>query len=64
MAERHYEYQCHTEIPNHMRAYLMDVVDADYLEAVDIEDINDFLNGLVDWSDDYEPLPNYLTHIH
>ena len=36
-----------------MRAYLMDVVDADYLEEVDIEDINDFLNGLEEWEDDW-----------
>jgi hypothetical protein len=64
MSERHYDYSCHTEIPNHMRAYLMDVVDQEYLEAVDIEDINDFLNGLVDWDEDYEELPSYMTHIH
>lgn len=48
MNERHYDYSCHTEIPNHMRAYLMDVVNQEYLEAVDIEDINDFLNGLAE----------------
>ena len=43
MSERHYDYSCHTEIPNHMRAYLMDVVDQEYLEAVDIEDINSLI---------------------
>jgi len=48
-----------------MRAYLMDVVDADYLEEVDIEDINDFLNGLEEWEDDYDvEVPSYLNHIH
>ena len=64
MNEKHYAYSGHQDIPNHMRAYLMDVVDSEYLEAVDIEDINDFLNGLVEWDEDYEPLPKYMTHIH
>jgi len=60
-----YKYKDHTDIPNYMRAYLMDVVDADYLEEVDIEDINDFLNGLEEWEDDYDvEVPSYLNHIH
>ena len=60
-----YKYKDHTDIPNYMRAYLMDVVDADYLEEVDIEDINDFLNGLEEWEDSYDlEVPSYLNHIH
>jgi hypothetical protein len=60
-----YKYKDHQDIPNYMRAYLMDVVDADYLEEVDIEDINDFLNGLEVWEDDYDvEVPSYLNHIH
>ncbi len=60
-----YKYTDHTDIPNYMRAYLMDVVDADYLEEVDIEDINDFLNGLEEWEDSYDlEVPSYLNHIH
>ena len=60
-----YNYKDHQDIPNYMRAYLMDVVDADYLEEVDIEDINDFLNGLEEWEDDYDvEVPSYLNHIH
>ena len=58
-----YNYKDHTDIPSYMRAYLMDVVDADYLEEVDIEDINDFLNGLEEWEEDRE-IPSYLNHIH
>tara|TARA_R110000787_G_scaffold106641_2_gene214386 strand:+ start:1560 stop:1688 length:129 start_codon:yes stop_codon:yes gene_type:complete len=42
----------------------MDIVEEDFLEAVDIEDINDFLNGLVDWDEDYIPIPSYMTYIH
>lgn len=60
-----YNYKDHQDIPNYMRAYLMDVVDADYLEEVDIEDINDFLNGLEEWEDDYDfEVPSYLNQIH
>lgn len=60
-----YNYKDHQDIPNYMRAYLMDIVDADYLEEVDIEDINDFLNGLEEWEDDYEfEVPSYLNQIH
>ena len=60
-----YNYKDHTDIPSYMRAYLMDVVDADYLEEVDIEDINDFLNGLEEWEDDYDfEVPSYLNQIH
>ena len=60
-----YKYKDHQDIPNYMRAYLMDVVDADYLEEVDIEDINDFLNGLEVWEDDYDvEVPSFLNHIH
>jgi len=58
-----YNYKDHTDIPSYMRAYLMDIVDADYLEEVDIEDINDFLNGLEEWEEDRE-IPSYLNHIH
>ena len=58
-----YDYKDHTDIPSYMRAYLMDIVDADYLEEVDIEDINDFLNGLEEWEEDRE-IPSYLNHIH
>jgi len=60
-----YKYKDHRDIPNYMRAYLMDVVDADYLEEVDIEDINDFLNGLEEWEDNYDfEVPSYLNQIH
>jgi hypothetical protein len=60
-----YDYKDHKEIPNYMRAYLMDVVDANFLEEVDIEDINDFLNGLEEWEEDRElEIPSYLNHIH
>ena len=60
-----YNYKDHQDIPNYMRAYLMDIVDADYLEEVDIEDINDFLNGLEEWEDDYDfEVPSYLNQIH
>jgi hypothetical protein len=60
-----YKYKDHQDIPNYMRAYLMDVVDADYLEEVDIEDINNFLNGLEEWEDNYDfEVPSYLNQIH
>ena len=60
-----YDNKDHTEIPSYMRAYLMDIVDADHLEEVDIEDINDFLNGLEEWEEDRElDIPSYLNHIH
>jgi hypothetical protein len=36
-----------------------------HLEEVDIEDINDFLNGLEEWEDDYDvEVPSYLNLIH
>ena len=60
-----YDYKDHTDIPSYMRAYLMDIVDADYLEEVDIEDINDFLNGLEEWENEHQfEVPSYLNHIH
>ena len=60
-----YNYKDHTDIPSYMRAYLMDIVDADHLEEVDIGDINDFLNGLEEWEEDRElDIPSYLNHIH
>jgi hypothetical protein len=44
-----YKYKTHDEIPAYMRDYILDVSDSESVEQIDVQDINDFLNGLEEW---------------
>ena len=47
-----YNYKTHEEIPSYMRDYILGVADCIAIEQLDLDDINDFLNGLEEWSSD------------
>jgi hypothetical protein len=49
---KEYDFKTHSEMKPHMRAYIMEVSGAKRLEDVPLADINDFLNGLVEWESD------------
>lgn len=59
-----YNYKDHDEIPSYMKDYLLSVIDTDSIYRVPVEDINDYLNGLDDWEEDYYlSRPEYLNQV-
>lgn len=59
-----YNYKDHEEIPSYMKDYLLSVIDADSIYHVPVEDINDYLNGLDDWEEDYYlSRPEYFNQV-
>jgi hypothetical protein len=59
-----YNYKDHDEIPSYMKDYLLSVIDADSIYHVPVEDINDYLNGLDDWEEDYYlSRPEYFNQV-
>ena len=59
-----YNYKDHEEIPSYMKDYLLSVTDADSIYRVPVVDINDYLNGLNDWEEEYYPSrPKYLNQV-
>jgi hypothetical protein len=46
-----YNYKTHEEIPSYMRDYILGIVDCIAIEQLDINDINNFLNGYEEWED-------------
>ena len=40
-------YKTHEEIPPFMKDYILGVADCTAIEQLDLDDINDFLNGLI-----------------
>jgi hypothetical protein len=59
-----YNYKDHEEIPSFMKDYLLSVIDADSIYRVPVEDINDYLNGINDWEEDYySSKPSYLNQV-
>ena len=60
-----YNYKTHEEIPSYMRDYILGVADCIAIEQLDLDDINDFLNGLEEWaSDDQDYIHTTLRTIH
>tara|TARA_R100001086_G_C11791029_1_gene246226 strand:- start:786 stop:929 length:144 start_codon:yes stop_codon:yes gene_type:complete len=47
-----------------MRDYLLGVADANHVEELDLDDINDFLNGLEEWHDEQHNIPDSLRSVH
>lgn len=47
-----------------MRDYLLGVADANHVEELDLDDINDFLNGLEEWHDEQGNIPDSLRSVH
>jgi hypothetical protein len=59
-----YNYKDHEEVPTYVKDYLLSVIDEDSIYRVPIEDINDYLNGLVDWEEEhYSSGPEYLNQV-
>jgi len=46
-----YNYKTHEEIPSYMRDYILGIVDCIAIEQLDIQEINNFLNGYEEWED-------------
>ena len=46
-----YNYKTHEEIPSYMRDYILGIADCIAIEQLDIDDINNFLNGYEEWED-------------
>mgnify|MGYP003113045462 FL=1 len=46
-----YNYKTHEEIPSYMRDYILGIADCISIEQLDIDDINNFLNGYEEWED-------------
>jgi hypothetical protein len=59
-----YKYKSHEEIPSYMRDYLLGVADANHVEELDLDDINDFLNGLEEWHVEQNSIPESLRSVH
>ena len=47
-----YQYKNYKEIPAYMRDYLVEVGNVKNIEALSLQDINSFLNGLEEWQSD------------
>jgi hypothetical protein len=67
-----YKYKTHSDIPPHMKDYLLSVVGG-VLEDVPVEDINNFLNGWEEWveqgemsaaNEGYQDISNDSVTIH
>ncbi len=68
-----YKYKTHSDIPPYMEDYLLSLIGCVSLEDVDVEDINNFLNGHVEWvrqgemyeaDEDYQDISNDSVTIH
>ena len=47
-----YNYREYQDIPPHMQDYIRSVALVDDIRDLFLHDINDFLNGLVEWEED------------
>jgi hypothetical protein len=60
-----YKYVCHEDIPNYMKYYLLTVSCATLIEAIPVEEINAFLNGLEEWeTENYPELISEFNTVH
>ena len=53
-----YNFKSHEEIPGYIRAYITEVARVRDFRDVDVESINDFMNGIQTWDND--PALSYL----
>ena len=51
-AERKYNYKDHRDIESEMIDYLLSVADVSNIYSLDLEEINDYLNGLEQYCDE------------
>jgi hypothetical protein len=49
---RVYSYKTHEEIPPYMASYIAGVADVKDVRELYLSDINDFLNGLIEWTEE------------
>ena len=47
-----YNYREYSDIPQHMQEYVIGVAEVDDIRDLYLNDINDFLNGLIDWNEE------------
>jgi hypothetical protein len=49
-----YNYREYADIPQHMQEYVIGVAEVDDIRDLYLNDINDFLNGLIEWNEEQE----------
>jgi len=47
-----YNYREYSDIPQHMQEYVIGVAQVDDIRDLYLNDINDFLNGLIEWNEE------------
>jgi hypothetical protein len=47
-----YNYREYQDIPKHMQEYVIGVAQVDDIRDLYLNDINDFLNGLIEWNEE------------
>ena len=47
-----YNFQNHEEVPGYIRAYISEVARGRDYRDVDVQSINDFMNGIQEWDND------------
>ena len=52
LKESVYNYREYQDIPPHMQDYLKGVANVEDIRDLFLNDINDFLNGLISWEED------------
>ena len=49
-----YNYREYSDIPKHMQEYVIGVAKVDDIRDLYLNDINDFLNGLIEWNEEQD----------
>ena len=57
-----YKYRNHCDIHGYMESYLLTVSHAPFIEAIPVDQINDFLNGVEEW--DTEQYPDTIARLN
>ena len=57
MTESAYNFRNYDDIPVLLQEYLLTVSDADKIDRLEIDDINSFLNGLMEFTVPTYPIP-------
>jgi hypothetical protein len=47
-----YNYREYADIPPHMQDYIRSVAQVDDIRDLFLHDVNDFLNGLIEWEEE------------
>lgn len=50
--QKMYNYREYQDIPQHMQEYVIGVAQVNDIRDLYLNDINDFLNGLIEWNEE------------